>query len=259
MPWASLIIPCFNNLRYTRACVESVQRWTSPPFELILIDDGSTDGTGAYARALARRCREARVIANPRNLGFAASVNRGMKAARGDRLVWLNNDALMTPGWLEALSACAESSRAVGAAGPCTNEIPGLQRISVPYRGARGLDSFAAAWGLRHQGRSRSVPYLTGFCLLVKREAFRAVGGLDEELRGGCFEDLDYCLRLRRAGFELRLAEEAFVHHWGRRTFRRLAGVGRRVAESRRLFMEKWRRSPDLLAEIDPDLACADL
>src|SRR4051812_16016574 len=91
---ASIIIPCWNQLAFTRHCLQSVFRHTRPAFELVVVDNGSTDGTGAYLAGIADAARvPVTVIGNATNQGFPAAINQGLKAARGGYLVLLNNDA----------------------------------------------------------------------------------------------------------------------------------------------------------------------
>ncbi len=250
---ASIIVPCWNNLRDTRACLEAVARRTAAAHEVIVVDNGSTDGTASWARARART----RVIRHARNLGFARAINAGMRAARGEWLVWLNNDVLVTRGWLERLIAAASRAPWIGAAGPCTNETVGLQRVEgASYVLGAGLDAFAEAWSLKNEGRARAAHRLTGFCLLLRREAYRRVGELDERFGVGTYEEYDYCLRLRQAGWELAVAEDCFVHHHGSRTFRSRESMERQAALNREVFIDKWcRRSLEFLDEINPVLS----
>jgi len=243
-PLASIIIPCWNGVRYTRECLASVERFTPEPHEIILIDNGSTDGTASFAERRRRLPGSAlSVVRNRKNLGFAAAINQGSARARGRYVVWLNNDAVVTAGWLREMIACAESSRRIGAVGPCTNAIAGggVQQIADgAYRGARGLRLFAAAWGLGPGPRTEKVKALAGFCLLVKRAAMRRTGPLDARFELGCYEDMDYSLRLRNAGYGLRLARRAFVHHYGHRAFTGNAVPSRNARKNLRRFLEKW-------------------
>ncbi len=106
---ASIIIPCWNQLEYTRFCLPALVRHTRPPWELIVIDNGSTDGTGIYLAGVQDVAPvPVTVVSNAQNMGFPAAVNQGLKVARGDYLVLLNNDAVVTDGWLSQLIALAE-------------------------------------------------------------------------------------------------------------------------------------------------------
>ncbi|HXS99822.1 MAG TPA: glycosyltransferase family 2 protein [Elusimicrobiota bacterium] len=249
----SLVIPCWNGLGYTKQCWKSVARWTDRPFEAIFVDNGSTDGTGAWLRGL--RDPRVRVISNKRNLGFARAVNQGLAAARGRWVVWLNNDVVVTPGWLGRLVDCARRHPRAGAVGPFTNSINGLQRADIGAYTMRSLPLAAEAWALRHAGQARSVHRLTGFCLLHPREALAAVGGLDERFGLGCYEDFDFCLRLVQAGRELLLAEDAFVHHHGNKSFTENRVSSRHVETNRRVFVDKWcHKSLAFLDHLDREL-----
>ena len=106
---ASIIIPCWNQLEFTRLCLAALVRHTRPPWELIVIDNGSTDGSGLYLAGVQDVApMRVTVVSNAQNLGFPAAVNQGLKAARGEYLVLLNNDAVVTDGWLNQLIALAE-------------------------------------------------------------------------------------------------------------------------------------------------------
>lgn len=250
---ASVIIPCWNGLAYTRQCLAALARWTDRPYEAIVVDNGSTDGTGAFLRGL--RDPRLRVVSNVRNRGFARAINQGLAAARGRWVVWLNNDVVVTPGWLGRLVDCARRHPRVGAVGPRTNSINGLQRADLGSYTLKSLPLAAEAWGLKHAGQARSIHRLTGFCLLHPREAVAAVGGLDERFGLGCYEDFDFCLRLVQAGRELLLAEDVFVHHHGNKSFTENRVSSRHVEMNRRIFIDKWcHKSLAFLDHLDREL-----
>ncbi len=156
---ATIVVPCWNAADCTRQCLDALARWTAGDYEVIVVDNGSRDQTASVLRsARASFPAPLRVLRNERNRGFPKAINQGAAAARGEALVWLNNDAVVTPGWLERLLRCARGARSVGAVGPYTNEAPGAQGLRpVPYRDLSGLPAFAQAWGLLHEGRSRPV------------------------------------------------------------------------------------------------------
>ncbi len=103
---ASIIVPCWNQLEFTRQCIAALMRCTRSPWELIVVNNGSTDGTGDYLAGVQDASAvPVTVVANSTNLGFPAAVNQGLKCARGEHLVLLNNDAVVTEGWLEQMIA----------------------------------------------------------------------------------------------------------------------------------------------------------
>ncbi len=245
----SIIVPCVDGLRWTRECLEAVAKHTTVPHEVIVVDNASADGTGAWARRSG-----ARVIRNRTNLGFAKAINQGMTAARGRWLVWLNNDVVVTPGWLERLIACAERAPWIAAVGPCTDVTVGFQRVQAPaFKNARDLAAFSEAWALANAGRAEGVHRLTGFCVLVKRDAVRLVGLLDERFGLGTYEEFDYCLRLRQAGYDLAVARDVFVRHHGHKSFKGFAAMADQARRNRELFLDKWcRQALSFLDDVNP-------
>jgi GT2 family glycosyltransferase/tetratricopeptide (TPR) repeat protein len=241
---ASIIVPCHNQLEYTRLCLESVLRHTRPPYELVLVDNASTDGTPAYLRELRARPGPTRVevVRNDQNLGFPAGCNQGLRQARGRYLILLNNDTVVTPGWLDGLVACAtRGGPQAGLVGAVTNASRPPQEVRAGYADLSGLDAFAARRRQQFAGQALAVERLTGFCLLLRREALDEVGGLDEGYGLGFFDDDDLSVRARRAGFTLLVAQDVYIHHFGNRTFQALGIDARQqLKENFERFQQKW-------------------
>jgi GT2 family glycosyltransferase len=241
---ASVIVLCCNELEYTKRCLDSVLRHTRRPYELVLVDNGSTDGTSAYLEEVRARPGPERVavLRNEENVGFPAGCNQALAVARGRYLVFLNNDAVVTAGWLEGLTTWAEHDRPhVGLVGPVTNRASPPQQVEAAYATGDDLDAFAARRRREFAGRALEFPRLSGFCLLARREVLAQVGGFDERFGKGFFDDDDLSLRVRRAGYKLLIAQDVFVHHFGSRTF---AGLGidcqKQLRENLEHFREKW-------------------
>jgi glycosyltransferase involved in cell wall biosynthesis/Flp pilus assembly protein TadD len=244
---ASIIILCCNQLDYTRQCLESVLAHTRAPYELILVDNGSSDGTGEYLHQLAvsdqRSAVRIVVIGNETNRGFAVGCNQGLAAARGQYLILLNNDTIVTPGWLEGLIALSLADwPKMGMVGPVTSMAAGPQQIPVDYRSLDDLNAFAARRRREFAGKALEVERLIGFCLLIRRDVLQAVGStLDERFGLGFFEDDDLCFRAREKGFRLAVALDVFIHHFGNRTF---TGLGldahQMLKENFERFQAKW-------------------
>jgi glycosyltransferase involved in cell wall biosynthesis len=105
---ASVVIPCWNQLEFTRKCLAALFRRTGPSWELIVVNNGSTDGTADYLAGVQDVSPvPVTVIANSTNRGFPAAINQGLQYARGEYLVLLNNDVVVTEGWLQQLIALA--------------------------------------------------------------------------------------------------------------------------------------------------------
>ncbi|HTJ21729.1 MAG TPA: glycosyltransferase family 2 protein, partial [Gemmatimonadaceae bacterium] len=244
-PSASIIVVTWENLALTRLCLESLLAHTRDvPFELIVVDNASADGTDAYLRALAAAEPRVRLILNEQNDGFARACNQGARAAVGDIFVFLNNDTVLSPGWLGGLVAHLRPSD-IGAVNPVTNRIGTEAEVSERARTAGEFLERAARRRAAHAGESRTVEMLAFFCLALRRDAWISVGPLDESFGRGLFEDDDYSARLRAAGYRLVCAEDVLVYHLGEASFGRLVtdGTYRRLFdENRRRFESKWGR-----------------
>jgi glycosyltransferase involved in cell wall biosynthesis/Flp pilus assembly protein TadD len=233
----SIVIVTHNQLGYTRLCLDSIRLRTDEPYELVLVDNGSDDGTPEYLE----RQAGARVIRNPDNRGFPAAANQGIRAASGRQVLLLNNDTVVTTGWLGRLLRALHGDPRVGLVGPCSNFVSGGQQVDVPYDDLAQLDGFAWDWGKANNRVAEDTDRLVGFCLLIRREVIDRIGLLDERFGVGCFEDDDYCRRAVQAGYRAVIARDAFVHHFGGRTFVG-SGVdfGALMGKNEQLFRQKW-------------------
>jgi GT2 family glycosyltransferase/glycosyltransferase involved in cell wall biosynthesis len=247
-PRVSVVVVTRDGLAMTRLCLASLDRRTSwPNLELVFVDNGSTDGTREWLEEEAARRGEAfRVIAFPENRGFATAANAGASAAGGDYLCFLNNDTVVTGGWLSALLRHCERDPSLGMIGPSTNEIANAAKVPVGYRDPAELEPWARAFTREGDGRAEPIDMLAFFCVLLRRRVFETVGPLDERFAVGMFEDDDYCRRLRDGGWRLAVARDSFVHHWGRGSFRRLPEeeYSRIYRENRERYERKWGTPP---------------
>jgi GT2 family glycosyltransferase len=242
-PDSSIIVVTCENLVFTRLCLESVLlAGDLTPLELIVIDNGSSDGTDDYLDALARRDPRVRVELGDANVGFPAAANRGLAAARGRHLILLNNDTIVAPGWLSALTFHLRD-RQLGLICPVSNRAATEAQIETGYTTYDGFRELAAE-RLQQQARRRSpISSLTLFCAGLRRELYEEVGPLDERFGLGMFEDDDYVRRVRERGYEIACAEDVYVHHFGQASIGWLArtgAYGALFAENRRRYDEKW-------------------
>jgi GT2 family glycosyltransferase/glycosyltransferase involved in cell wall biosynthesis/thioredoxin-like negative regulator of GroEL len=247
----SIIILAHNQLADTRQCLASIERHTPIPHELILVDNGSTDGTPDFFRDYAAARKDVRVILNRANLGFSAGNDLGLTLARGETVLLLNNDTVLTSGWLERMLSVFERHPETGLVGPTSNSVSGPQLVSpVAYSSLADLPAFADRIASAQKGNSVQVPRLVGFCLLMRRAVVEKIGGLDAQFGSGNFEDDDLCLRAGFAGFKLRIALDAFVHHTGGQTFKG-AKIDYRASMLRNwdLFKTKWNIPKDRVIE----------
>jgi GT2 family glycosyltransferase len=240
-PTVSIVVVTYDNLEYTRACLRSVLETTAyPGIEVVLVDNASRDGTGDYLRSLAAETGVV-ILLNDDNRGFARAVNQGLAAARGDRLVVLNNDTLVPDGWLPRLLrhlARPEIGLVVATTSFAGNEA----MVPIDYHDRDGLQHFADRRAVAHAGEVLDVRCAAMYCVAMRREVFTRVGPLDERFGVGMFEDDDYSQRVRAAGLRVVCADDAFVHHFGRTAFAQLPAAEYQALWDRNLalFEEKW-------------------
>ena len=236
----SIIVLTCNGIDYTKQCLSSIRENTEAPYELIVVDNGSTDGTRDYLQSL----ENVKVLLNAENRGFAAGNNRGMREAKGDFIVWLNNDTVVTKGWLKGLIQAVQLSPDAGMAGPRSNYVqnPYQQIKNVPYKTMEDMHRFAGEFSRQHKEVYLTATKLVGFCLLMKRSVMDRVGILDESFGLGNFEDDDYCVRVRKAGYHLIIAGAVFIHHYGNRAFKENdISYKTMMRKNLKKFTEKWK------------------
>jgi GT2 family glycosyltransferase/glycosyltransferase involved in cell wall biosynthesis len=213
----SIIIPVWNNLEYTRACLMSLYQHTATEvgkFEVIVVDNGSTDGTTDYLRQEEKKGR-LRLLINPDNLGFAKACNQGAHVARGDYLVFLNNDTIVQPGWLTALTRQLEEKEDIGIVGGKLLYPNGsIQHAGVVFDERKKVGHIYRGFHRNHPAvnKIREFQAVTGACLIIRKPLFFAIGGFDEGYQNG-FEDLDLCLRIRKLGYKIVYTPKCEIYH----------------------------------------------
>jgi GT2 family glycosyltransferase len=218
---ASIIIPVFNALEYAQACVESIYRARcTVPFEVIIVDNGSRPEVGAWLEEACQKKSSLFYISLSHNLGFAKAVNLGLQQARGQYLVLHNSDTVVTSGWLDQLVSAVESDPLLGIVSPVTNYVGEGEQLDQAAKSlsVKKAERYAATIS-RRKGLIYVPDRLVFFSVLLKRSVLETIGGLDEIFQLGNFEDEEYCLRARLAGFKLAIASNTFVYHHGSKTF----------------------------------------
>lgn len=241
-PMVSIVVLTFNALSFTRQCVQSIEENTRYPHEIIFVDNASADGTVEYLKTIVAKKPHYHLILNDENKGFSAGNNQGMAQAEGDYILLLNNDVLVSDGWLERLVACGEVDASIGLVGPITNWISGWQRVvDVPYSDPADFPAFAEQIATNQAGLYTPRRRIAGFAMLIKRDLYEKIGDLDERFGTGNYEDDDYCLRARAAGYAVMVAEDVFIHHFGSKTFKdNRIDYSDAIRSNKQLFTEKW-------------------
>lgn len=256
-PRVAIVIPVLNQLAYTQGCVRCLQPDLAAGVRVVVIDNGSTDGTPAWLAAQPGLT----VIRNEQNRGCAPAWNQGVAAAGllssspggpetagaggagvgaskqqdsggAEWVVVLNNDVLLPAGWLEALLGAAERH---GLDVVC----PAMRERDQNYDFAGYVREFTTRLaGVVRRGGAHGV------CFAVRRAVFERIGGFDEAFRIGQFEDADFFRRARAAGFRTGVVGACFIHHFGSVTQDALSDTKKQrpyEAENRAYFRRKWK------------------
>ena len=233
----SIIIPLYNKVNYTRQCLDALALNTdqSLGYEIILVNNGSNDETADYLRTLPDNIK---VISNPKNLGFAMANNQAAKLAKGSYLVFLNNDTIPHPGWLEALIAGIEQYGAdiVGAKliypdNRIQHAGVAFDEESIGYHIFRNLPADLPA-----ANRKRFMQCVTAACMMIKRQVFEELNGFDEAYVNG-FEDVDLCLRAVELGRKILYTPECLLTHFAE------TSEGRHDHEDKNMlrYLDRWK------------------
>jgi GT2 family glycosyltransferase len=211
-PLVSIVIVNTNELRHLERCLPALFRQEYPEFEVLLVDNASTDGSRQWVE---REFPQVRIVRNAQNLGYAGANNVGFEEARGEVIAVLNPDTAVSPEWLTELVAAIEADPAVGLATPKIVQMDRPNVINacgndVTFTGltfCRGLDEPADSYPLADR-----VPAVSGAAFVIRREVLDLIGPFDESFFV-YFEDTDLSLRAQLAGYACLYVPQAVVQH----------------------------------------------
>ena len=244
-PRVSLILVNLNKPRLTRlAAIAAASTGIRIPFEILVADNGSSPENLALLKAVEVPMR---VLPLEQNMGFGSANNRAAAEARGDFLLFLNNDAFLKPGCLEGMLRAFDHRADCGAVGAVLRWPDGtLQEAGClvrsdghPIRPGRGEPN----WDLKFLPEFHPVDYVSGACLLIRRHEFLEMGGFDPIYSPAYYEDTDLCMRLRERGKTIYLASRAECYHIENATSRDGSEENwatRQSEKNRLLFLERW-------------------
>jgi GT2 family glycosyltransferase/glycosyltransferase involved in cell wall biosynthesis len=213
-PRVSIVIPVYNKIAYTTACLRSIVAHAGAvSFEVVVVDDGSSDATPKRLDGISG----IRTVRNPENLGFIGSCNAGADVARGDYVLFLNNDTVVTAGWLEALVDCIEHAPDAGMIGAKLVYPDGrLQEAGgIVFNDGSGWNygRFEEPDDARFCFR-REVDYCSGAAILLRRDLFGKLGRFDARYTPAYYEDTDLAFAVRAVGLKVYVEPAATVVHF---------------------------------------------
>lgn len=211
-PAVSIVIPVFNKWEYTQRCLISLAARTTGNYEVIVVDDASTDIT----QGMLKKITNIQVIRNPCNAGFVESCNRGATVATGKNILFLNNDTEVTDGWLEPLLLEIQKTDVGGVGSKLTYPDGTLQEAgSIIWADGTGWNYGKNEDPCRPEFNFiREVDYCSAAALLVRKELFEKIGKFDRQFQPGYYEDVDLCFSLRAMGYKVHYRPDSVVIHY---------------------------------------------
>ncbi len=238
-PKVSIIIPTFNGAHHTLRCLLSLINDQKTSFEIIIFDNGSTDKTAE----LLARCDNIKVIMSPQNLGYIEANNAAATQARGDFLLLLNNDARIAEGAIEDSVEVFSSQKNVGAVGVRIKLATGKLQEAGCMIFQDGTSNGYLRYSDPEDPRAmfmRDVDYCSGIYLLMRRQQFLDLGGLDEIFAPAYYEETDLCMKLRRIGLRVIYFPLVVVEHFEFGSQPSKVGRGA-ILERRPIFINRWK------------------
>ncbi len=242
----SIVVPVYNNLSMTNDCLKALYDNTDN-YQLIVVDNGSSPAFASpdymFEDKTGNGIGSIKVIRNETNLGFPVAVNQGIKAAKGEGIILLNNDCIVSQGWATKLLTHLDSYSIVG---PVTNYSAGLQQVTIPvYQDEQEFNREAEKWAVAHAGESQEVKWVIGFCMAFRKSLWEEIGPFDENIWPCSGEEVDFAMRARKVGHKIGIAKDVYVHHVGSQTFKAMEKDGQvnyqdSCHKNDRHLEEKW-------------------
>nr|NJM00996.1 glycosyltransferase family 2 protein [Desulfobacula sp.] len=245
LPKVSILVLTFNNIIINKLCLRSIYcNTTYPNFEVIVVDNASTDETPVWLKTYSKTHSNLKLILNSDNLGFAGGNNQAAREATGEYLIFLNNDTVVTPGWIEKLLSHFQSDPGIGLVGPVTNATGNEALIPVSYTSPAEMEAFALDRATSMTMRAFDIRMLAFYCVMARKDQYENLGGLDERYAVGMFEDDDLAVSYHQQGLRVVCAEDVFIHHFQGASFEKLKSEKYQeiFAENRKKYEEKWGR-----------------
>ena len=238
----AFVILSYNNTYLLQKCIESIYTNCAPnTYTLIILDNNSTDGTKEWLAEWGEKHDEAYVILNDDNSGFSGGNNIACQYLPDEADVFfLNNDTRITANAAFWLRMALYETDEIGAVGAIQNYFNTNKNEDINYPVVEQYMEHGAKVNVPMANAGEFVSKLCGFAMLVRRDAFDKVDGFDERFNPGYYEDDDFSLQLREAGYELVVSHNSFIYHAGSQSFRKIGIYDELLASHRKILVEKW-------------------
>ena len=228
----SIITIATNAIALTTQCIESILKYTKD-FEIIVINNNSNDGTEGYLNSL--NLPNMKIIRVKNRLSFSQCNNLGLQVADGEYIIFLNNDTIVSEGWLDKMEKHLTNVPLsnIAAVGPVSSNSNGVQMVGKQN---------AKEWYEKHKGAWKHVGCLYGWCIMIKASVLEEIGGFDETLVNS-YEDNDLCLRIQLAGYKMVVAYDTYIDHLGQGTLRNMFDSDQYYqngVKNRERYFDKW-------------------
>lgn len=224
-----IIIPVWNQPEFTKSCIDSIEKNTTFPHRIIVVDNGSEPETKRYLEDIKKeRGDRFELIRNEENVGFIKAVNQALEISGAPYVCIMNNDTVAASGWLERMIDFARTHKDVGLINP---QCDGHADIPIDVH-ARDLTS--------QKGAYMEMNQCHGFCMLVKREVIERIGHLDEQFGIGGYDDTDYSMRAHLAGYRCVAIKDSYVYHRLHTSFDKAGNREEWVRRNRKIYYDKW-------------------
>jgi GT2 family glycosyltransferase len=239
----AIVIVSYNSLfKTTKPCIESIYNAkTKIDFEVIVVDNFSTDETRNYLKDIEGKYKNYRFILNERNHGFPKGNNIGIRATNAEYYVLLNSDTIVSDYWIDNMIMFMGTHKEVGMSGPVSNSVWNAQKIMLEdvNKSEESIIESGVAYAKKYKNDFFYCFMLGFFCVMIRNEVVEKVGLLDDAYGIGTFEDDDYCLRVLQKGYKLACLEGVVIYHKGSISFKN-TNLTKIMKKNRALFEKRF-------------------
>ena len=257
----SIIVTTAQESDSIKKCIESLRKHTTESYEIIVVSYGKRNKTSNWLRMQTRKDLNLRIIEDSAERRYVEACNLGIQTAKGQYIVLIMDNAVITQGWLSSLTECLQSSPDIGIVGPMTSNIDGPQAIkNFQIKDIEKLDEFAVAFREKNRYRRVNRRTLHGFCLLFERSLQEKIGMFDEQFLTSEYAIDDYCLRAAVKDYKSCIACDSFVDYHNEHALPDVMTVmertllhNRELFQDRKYFSDKWSNTnlaPDVVKKL---------